>query len=175
MSRPPQPSAPPDAPLALLNRLLAAFSAGPIAESANEGEFAAELCEAHALLVMLAPTVSGERATPEALAEVRHNWNKAVRRRGWRALPPLPSLGSGSRAQATSVAEFLALLGVSWDPATCSPSALEAAGPVAEELRRRLDALREPPLPSPERYAQELAAIRETWNGLADRHGLPSV
>jgi hypothetical protein len=79
-------SPPVDAALALelLNRLRAAFCCDAIAAPPEDHALAAELREAYPLLAMLAPKAETPGVAPELLDELRHNRNKAVRRRGWR-------------------------------------------------------------------------------------------
>ncbi len=166
------------AALVSLNELRGAFALPPLASSELDAVAARELLEALPLLTMFSALL---RATPSAekLEDVRHNWNKALRRRGWTALPALEArgLGDGARdaALAAPVRELLACFGCELGESVSADS-LGLARSLCLGLKREVDALRALPLLAPEQYAARYRSLVERWNALAAERGdLPLI
>lgn len=157
--------------LRLLNQLREAFGEGPLPAPLKDSPLARELDAAYPLLALMAPKLTAAAPPVEVLEDIRHNWNKALRRRQWHALPALPQDAHSRRqVQAAQLERFLAMFGISWKADECRDEILANASTLAGLLESRLDELRGPPLPSPARYAQALAEVSETWNELATTH-----
>ncbi len=181
-SRAPAPEASEHDALALLDSVRSTLGLPAAVLDLGSAQTARELREAHALLTILVSLVSGPGGT-RAHDDARHNWNKALRRRGWSRLPSLDAASpAATRSGATSrpapaidpvataagqVREFLASFGVVFDAQGCSPRSLAHAHALGLELLRDVDALRALPLLSPESYTRRHADITARWNTLA--------
>lgn len=186
--------------VSLLDQVRAAFGLGP-AEAPEAPAFRAQLLEAHPLLsLMLTRLVANDSS--EERADLRHNWHKALRRRGWDALPPLDRNGRPSQAPRSTapparrsvrtpgrqtagsvagteaddlggeVAAFLRLFGVTVEPAGL-PLALWPTLPAVLAAQRTLaEELQRGPLLPPERYRIAFRAVVDPWNELVGHSAL---
>lgn len=147
-------------------------------------EALAQLDQALPLLMMLVTRLRSD-GTAEALGEVRHSWQKALRRRGWHALPSLedggarqirPAGGPWSDGPATGdvvvdvgyvarqVAAFLSLFGLPLTVDRAQLAAMAALTALVDELLPQAQALHAGPLRSPADYARTYEAIVARWN-----------
>lgn len=184
--------------LELLDRVRAAFGLGPAAQGAGAA-FRAQLMEAHPLLSLMLTRLQAND-TPEERADLRHNWHKALRRRGWTTLPPLDGTGQvspGSTVQppsrpatavsdgpqgdgdpapsvdlAEQVAGFLSLFGVRVEPTGLPLTVWPQLPDVVAQQRALADQLRQGPLRSPESYRQAYRAAVDPWNEMVGHSAL---
>lgn len=173
------------AALALLNELREGFALSAWAEAKLSDAAAAELAQAEPLLALLVGRLR-ESTSVSVRDELRQAWNKALRRRGWQALPVLVgSVGSVASAPerpaqgedpAQLVAAFLSSFGATLSARATSPESLAAAHALCVALSPELERLRASPLPTPERYSEQYRSIVARWNELARRLAdLPSL
>jgi hypothetical protein len=158
--------------LALLDSVRASLGLPVLSLDLTSVEIVTELRDAHALLMMLSSLLANQPGS-QVHDDVRHNWNKALRRRGWRSLPALEASTSlvaatAAGARAEPVRDFLACFGVAFSAAGCAPESLARAHALCMELQRDVDALRALPLLAPESYARRHAALTARWNELAE-------
>ena len=149
-----------------------------------------QLDQALPLLMMLVARLRSD-GSAEALGEVRHSWQKALRRRGWHALPsleggvsqdvsqgasqirPVGSWSAGPTPRdvvadvgyvARQVAAFLSLFGLPLTVDRAQLSAMAALTALVDELLPQAQALHAGPLRSPADYARTYEAIVARWN-----------
>ncbi len=174
--------------LSFLNELRAAFQLPPLGDAELSDAAAHELIEAEPLLVMLAARTREPGVGATLKDELRHAWNKALRRRGWSALPGLesrvasqpPARASDAEQPAQLIGAFLASFGVAFDGrmngARVSSESLAHAHALCVVLMQEVDALRTTPLLAPEAYAVRFHAVVARWNELARRRiDLPAL